>query len=185
MPDGKTVRSGDAERIEVVRQDLIKAKGTVARGALQLGKTSDDNAGELLKRSDQPQMREHTVHPVQVFTDVLEKKNGSCKLGKVWRAHQTLQQCQVATDEGAFSDAGAQRHNSVFGGYQLTHRHGQASQTTSEGISGQDQLEVPATERGHGGARHGAVKGDDTCHLGDRVQERGNIGETDDDLGAA
>jgi hypothetical protein len=74
-----------------VGEDVIEAHGTVPTATLQVGKATDDDTGQLLKRPDGPQMGQSAVDPVEVFTHILQEQDCTGKVGEPRRADQTLQ----------------------------------------------------------------------------------------------
>ena len=183
MPDREAERDRHAERLEVGREDLVEAEGTVAHVALQLGESPDGHPGQAGQYARRPQVREHAVHPVEIFPHVLEEEDRAIETGPMRRPHQALQQAQVAAHERPFGHPGPDGQNPVVLGHQHAGGLGEPAEAAGRLGAGEDPLEVESAECRHGRPGGRTVKGDQSGVARGGEQEGGDIAVAYDDLG--
>jgi hypothetical protein len=134
------------------------------------------------RRSSAPEMRQHAVHPVEIFPHVLEEQDRPVEIGKVSSPDETLEQREVAARERPLGHTTAQRRDAILAGQQHSGRLRQALQPAGRRGGDQDPLEMAAGEGRHRGPRHRGVERHHPGAPGDGVEDGGDVRIADERL---
>jgi hypothetical protein len=101
----KTTGDRNPERPEIRGQHFIEAEHSVTISPLHPGEPSDDYTAKALQCFDQSEVREHSINPVQVFSYVFQKQDGTVQRWEVRSPNEAMQQSEVAACQESLSDA--------------------------------------------------------------------------------
>src|SRR5689334_17717046 len=90
VTNGKAVRYRNAQWAEIRRQNLVKSECTIAVGALELGKPTDQYPAQAGKSTCQAEVGQHAVHSIQVLTHTLQEKESTPERWEERGTEQTL-----------------------------------------------------------------------------------------------
>ena len=121
---------------------------------------------------------------VEILADVLDEEEGVLEVGEVAGADQALEEREVPSHQRPHRNAGDQPDDAAVRRHEHVGRRRHAAQPTGGVDGGEDAIKVPAAERSEGGARHRGVEGHEPGLDLRGVEERGDIGEPHDRLGA-